>query len=112
MPVNSIGQREVLMCLSPIWTEKNETAKRVAQRIRVVLTVAKAKGFHEGENPVTAIRVAGVLPKVVKSKKHHAAMAWQDVPAFYADLCTRSAMAAQALRMTCLCGRLSTPPIS
>lgn len=66
MPVNSIGQPEVLMCLSPIWTEKNETAKRVAQRIKTVLTVAKAKGFHEGENPVTAIREAGVLPKVAK----------------------------------------------
>lgn len=44
------------MCLSPIWTVKHETAKRLAQRIMVVLDVAKAKGFRSGENPVTAVR--------------------------------------------------------
>ncbi len=69
-----------------------------------MLDVAKSKGFRSGENPVTDINGAGVLPKVAKSKKHHAAMRWQDVPTFYADLRGRSAMAAQALRMTCLCG--------
>lgn len=68
-----------------------------------MLTVAKTKGFYDGENPVTAIHDAGVLPKVAKSKKQHAAMSWQDVPAFYADVRGRSAMAAQALRMTWLC---------
>ncbi len=25
MPVDSVGQPEVMMCLSPIWTEKHET---------------------------------------------------------------------------------------
>ena len=43
MPVDSIGQPEVLMCLSPIWTKKHETARRLAQRIKVVLDVAKSK---------------------------------------------------------------------
>lgn len=104
MPVDSIGQPEVLMCLSPIWTEKHETARRLAQRLKTVLDVAKSKGFRDGENPVTAIRDAKVLPKVVVKPKHHKAMAWQDVPAFYAELKTRSAMAAKALMFTCLTG--------
>lgn len=104
MPLDSIGQPEVLMCLSPIWTDKHETARRLAQRIKVVLDVAKAKGFREGENPVTAIKDAGVLPKVTKKPKHHKAMLWRDVPAFYADLRTRNAMAAKALMFTCLTG--------
>ena len=104
MPVDGIGQPEVLMCLSPIWTEKHETARRLAQRIKVVLDVAKAKGFREGENPVTAIKEAGVLPKVKAKPKHHKAMDWRDVPAFYADLRGRSAMAAKALMFTCLTG--------
>ncbi|MFT4999471.1 MAG: integrase [Planctomycetota bacterium] len=104
MPVNSIDQPEVMMCLSPIWTEKHETARRLSQRIKIVLDVAKSKGFRSGENPVTAIKDARVLPKVKVKPKHHAAMAWQDVPAFYADLKTRSAMSAQALRFTCLAG--------
>ena len=104
MPVNTIGEPEALMCLSPIWTEKHETARRLAQRIKTVLDVAKSKGFRAGENPITAIKDGGVLPKVKAKPKHHAAMKWQDVPAFYADLRTRNAMAARALMFTCLSG--------
>jgi integrase len=104
MPVDSIDQPEVLMCLSPIWTDKHETARRLAQRIKIVLDVAKSKGFRSGENPVTAIKDAHVLPKVKAKPKHHAAMKWQDVPAFYIDLKTRDAMAANALMFTCLTG--------
>jgi len=104
MPVDSISQPEVLMCLAPIWTGKHETARRLAQRIKIVLDVAKSKGFRSGENPVTAIQDAQVLPKVKARPKHHSAMAWQDVPAFYADLKTRDAMAAKALMFTCLTG--------
>jgi integrase len=104
MPVDSIGQPEVLMCLSPIWTEKHETARRLAQRLKIVLDVAKSKGFRSGENPVSAIGDAKVLPKVKAKPKHHKAMRWQDVPAFYSELQARDAMAAQALKFTCLTG--------
>jgi integrase len=104
MPIDSIDQPEVMMCLSPIWTEKHETARRLAQRIKTVLDVARSKGFRSGENPVTAIKDAGALPKVKAKPKHHKAMRWQDVPAFYADLKARNAMAANALRFTCLTG--------
>lgn len=108
LPVSEIGQPEVLSCLSPIWTEKHETARRLAQRIKTVLDVAKSKGFREGENPVTAIKDADVLPKVKAKPKHHKAMEWQDVPAFYSELKTKSAMAAKALRFTCLTGARTT----
>ena len=104
MPIDSIGQPEVMMCLSPIWTEKHETARRLSQRIKIVLDVAKSKGFRSGENPVTAIHDARVLPKVKVTTKHHNAMRWQDVPAFYADLKSRRSMAAKALMITCLTG--------
>jgi len=104
MPLDSIDQPEVMMCLSPIWTEKHETARRLAQRIKTVLDVALSKGFRSGENPVTAIKDAGALPKVKTKVKHHKAMGWKDVPAIYADLKTRNAMSAHALRFTCLTG--------
>lgn len=104
LPVSTIGQPEVLSCLSPIWTEKPETARRLMQRLRVVLDVAKSKGFREGENPVNGIKDANVLPKIRKTVKHHKAMDWRDVPAFYGDLRGRSAMAAKALMFTCLTG--------
>jgi len=104
MPVDSIDQPEVLMCLSPIWTDKHETARRLSQRIKIVLDVAKSKGFRSGENPVTAIKDAQVLPKVKAKPKHHMAMRWQEVPEFYADLRNKSAMSAKALMFTCLTG--------
>ncbi|SEQ08685.1 tyrosine-type recombinase/integrase [Thalassovita taeanensis] len=104
MPIDSIEQPEVLMCLSPIWTDKHETARRLAQRIKIVLDVAKSKGFRSGENPVTAIKDGQILPKVKVKPKHHKAMKWQEVPAFFADLKSRDAMAAKALMFTCLTG--------
>ncbi|MEM1360413.1 MAG: integrase arm-type DNA-binding domain-containing protein [Pseudomonadota bacterium] len=102
LPVSDIGQPEVLACLSPIWTEKSETARRLAQRIGTVLDVARSKGYRAGENPVAAIKAANVLPKIPKKAKHHAAMRWQDVPTLYADLSGRTAMAAKALMFICL----------
>jgi len=104
MPVDSIGEPEVLMCLSPIWTEKHETARRLSQRIKIVLDVAKSKGFRSGENPVTAVKDANVLPKVKNKPKHHKAMAWQELPAFWKDLSALKAMSAKALMFTCLTG--------
>ncbi|WP_327794420.1 tyrosine-type recombinase/integrase [Harenicola maris] len=104
LPVDAIGQPEVLWCLDPIWTAKHETAKRLAQRIKAVLDVAKSKGFREGENPVSAIKDAGVLPKVTAKPRHHQAMDWRDVPAFYAELRRQKGMASNALMFTCLTG--------
>lgn len=102
MPVSEIGQPEVLQVLLPIWTEKHETATRLAQRMKAVLDVAKSKGFRDGENPVGTIRDARVLPQVKKKVQHHKAMHWREVPAFYTDLATKDAMAAKALMFTCL----------
>jgi len=102
IPVSDIGQPEVLKCLSPIWIEKHETAKRLSQRIKTVLDVAKSKGYRVGSNPVTDIRDAHVLPKVTKKVEHHNAMAWVDTPAFYSELQGRSAMAAKALMFSIL----------
>ncbi|MGJ8686994.1 MAG: phage integrase central domain-containing protein [Spongiibacteraceae bacterium] len=69
------------MCLSPIWTDKHETAKRLAKRIKIVLDVAKSKGFRSGENPVTAIRDAKVLPTVkAKPQRCRGAMCPPSMP--------------------------------
>ncbi|SFH37258.1 Integrase [Palleronia marisminoris] len=104
MPVDAIGQPEVLMCLSPIWTSKHETARRLAQRVKTVLDVARSRRFRNGENPVTAVKEGGVLPKVKTTVEHHYAMPWRDVPGFYAELEARSATAAKALQFTILTG--------
>ncbi len=105
MPVDSIGQPEVLMCLSPIWTEKHETARRLAQRIKTVLDVARSKGFREGENPVTAIKEA----RRSAEGQGQAEASQGDALAGCAGLLCRTArragrMAAKALMFTCLTG--------
>lgn len=102
MPVSDIDQPEILQVLSPIWTEKHETARRVAQRMKAVLDVARSRGYREGENPVTVVMDARVLPRVKVKVKHHNAMRWQDVPAFYARLSEQRGTAASALMFTCL----------
>ena len=80
MPADSIDQPEVLMCLSPIWTEKHETAKRLSLRIRTLLDVAKSNGFRSGENSVTAIREGKMLPNVKAKVQHHDAMRGERCP--------------------------------
>jgi hypothetical protein len=60
------------------------------QRIRVVLDVARSKGLPRGREPGLSDQGCRVLPKVRKKVKHHKAMDWRDVPAFYADLRERS----------------------
>ncbi|HEX2460920.1 MAG TPA: Arm DNA-binding domain-containing protein, partial [Vicinamibacterales bacterium] len=47
-PVNAIESGDVLKALSPIWTTKPETARRLKQRIRVVLDWSKASGYRSG----------------------------------------------------------------
>ncbi|WP_394852167.1 tyrosine-type recombinase/integrase [Lutimaribacter pacificus] len=47
---------------------------------------------------------ARVLPRVKAKVKHHNAMRWQNVPAFYAQPSQQSGTAAKALMFTCLTG--------
>jgi integrase len=80
-PVNAIGTPEVIAVLTPIWLTKPETARRVRQRIKVVLEWARAAGYRSGDNPVDLIGDA--LPKISKSRvEHHAALPFDEVAPF------------------------------
>lgn len=83
-PVSAIGPSEVLAALGKIWTTKPETARRLKQRIRVVLDWAKASGHRDGDNPVDGI--TRVLPKVRQAAVHHPALPYSQLPAFVRDL--------------------------
>jgi hypothetical protein len=77
--VDQIDTPEILKALSPIWLTKQETARRVRQRIGTVLDWAKAAGFRSG-NPVGEISKA--LPRQSEPRGHHPAMPYVEVPAF------------------------------
>jgi integrase len=94
-PVDTIDSGDVLKALSPIWTTKPETARRLRQRIRVVLDWAKASGFRSGDNPVDG--VTKVLPKVRERAIHLAAIPYKDVPAFLTVL--RASDAGEATKL-------------
>lgn len=100
-PVDTIQSGDVLEVLTPIWFRIPETARRVRQRMRHVMIWAKGKNLYLGENPVDAAK--GSLPRHPSElKKHHAALAHAEVPAFMAALGDRKGVAALALRFTIL----------
>lgn len=82
--ISEIGTPEVLAVLSPIWTTKPETARRVRQRLRLVLDWARAAGYRSGDNPVDLIGDA--LPRHDKRAQHHAALPYKLVPDFITKL--------------------------
>lgn len=86
--VSEVTSADVMAALSPIWTAKPETARRVRQRIGTVLKWAIAKGWRK-DNPADAIGLA--LPKVDKTKEHRKAMPYSEVSA-----CLRAVQASGA----------------
>lgn len=98
--IESIGPAEILSILTPIWTEKHETAKRLKQRISAVFDWAKSAGHYPHENPVHGIQRA--LPNVKRPPQHMPAMAWSDVPTFMNELARRDGMSARCLEFVIL----------
>jgi integrase len=105
LPVASIDTALVLKVLSPIWTEKTETASRLRGRIESVLGWATTSGHRTGDNPA---RWRGHLenllaaPEKVRKVEHHPALPWTVVGAFMADLRAREGIAARALEFAIL----------
>ena len=83
-PVGEVSAPDLLNVLSPIWTTKPETARRVRQRIGVVLDWARAAGFRHGDNPMTIVDEA--LPKQKRKERHHAALPYERVREFISEL--------------------------
>ncbi len=76
-PINQIDRRGVLQVLTPIWTTKSETARRVRQRMRTVFRWAMAHGFIESNPAGEAID--GALPRMPKVKAHLRSLPYQEV---------------------------------
>jgi len=82
--VDQIDTPDILRVLSPIWLTKPETARRVRQRLSVVMDWAKAKGYRTGDNPVAGVSKG--LPKQQDKDEHHDALPFDHVPAFIEQL--------------------------
>ncbi len=104
-PVVAVSTEDVLACLKPLWTTKPETASRVRGRIEAILDAATSRGWRQGLNPA---RWRGHLDNLlparakVRAVQHHAALPWQDMATFMAQLRQREGMGAMALQMAIL----------
>jgi integrase len=103
--VQEIETEHVLEVLQSIWTTKSETAKRVQGRIERVLDFAGAIGWRTGDNPARwRGHLAAIMPSPTKIKtvRHHPAMPYSEVPAFFAEMEEIPGTASLALRFLIL----------
>ena len=108
MPVADIELSHILQVLEPHWAAKSESMSRLCGRLREILDWAAVRG-HRDPNAPNPAQWKGRLDKVlpapgkIRQVKHHAALAYADVPSFMERLRAREAMAARCLEFTILC---------
>jgi len=105
LPIAEVDTALVLKVVEPIWTTKNVTARLVRAQIETVIDFATARSWRTGENPARwKGHLANLLPKrsAAVTREHHAALPYDDMPAFWAALREQPGLAAQALRLTIL----------
>jgi integrase len=105
-PVDEVDTDAILSVLQPIWQSKAETASRLRGRIETVIDAARAKG-HIPRNEANPARWRGhldkLLPKRAKlTRGHHAALSYNRISTFIAELRMREAIAALALEFCIL----------
>jgi integrase len=105
-PVARITTQDVLAVLKPLWSRVNETASRLRGRIERVIDHARAHGHIPADSPNPA-RWRGHLELLLgargkPARGHHAAMAYDDAPAFLQWLRGRQGVSARALEFTIL----------
>ncbi len=90
--VSEVTTADVLGVLQPIWLQKPETARRVRQRIGMVMKWAVANGWRQ-DNPAEAI--AQALPKHDRTPVHRKSLPYSEVAG-----CIAAVQASRAGRVT------------
>ena len=105
VPVADVGTADVLRALEPIWRTKTTTASALRARIEAVLSYATVQGWRQGPNPAIWRGNLALLlpaPRKLRTVEHHAALRWQDIPAFMRELRARDTISARCLEFTIL----------
>ena len=84
VPIEDVDADQIIRVLEPIWYEKDETAKRVLQRMEAVFKSAIRLGKREKASP--CIGVAEELGTRHREVRHHPAMPYESLPDFIARL--------------------------
>lgn len=104
-PVQAVDLPLVLRVLEPIWQTKTETASRLRGRIESILDWATVRDYRQGDNPARwRGHLDALLPARTKVAKveHHAALPYDQMGVFMADLRSREGLSARALEFCIL----------
>ena len=89
LPVDRVGREDVLAVLTPIWTTKPETGRKVRRNIRATLKWSQAHGFVQFNAAGEAID--GALPPMPAVKAHFRALPYSEIPEALDTIQTSSA---------------------
>jgi integrase len=78
--LGDVTTSDVLAILSPLWMTINRTARETRSRIERVFDAAESKGLRSGKNPAMWKTLKPLLPKARRSKRHHRAAPYKDIP--------------------------------
>ena len=106
VPVTDLDQRDIRDCLAPIWHTKADTARKAMNRLSIVIKHAAALGLDVDLQATE--KAKALLGKSRHVAKNIPAMAWADVPEFYASL-EEATLTHLALRLLILTGVRSSP---
>ena len=103
-PVDEVDTEAVLALIKPLWLERPKNAERLRGRIEAVLDAARAGGHRNGENPARwRGHLEHLLPRPPKlARGHHAAMNYDELPAFMKRLRGVDTVSARALEFAVL----------
>jgi integrase len=100
--VDQVTHDMVFDAISKIWLIKNDTARRVRQRIMKVIGWAVAKGYRAQPIPLEAIN--GGLPKYEPKVQHHAALPYEAIQGVMANIRNEVSIPRLALELAILTG--------
>lgn len=87
MPVSEVDTDAVMSVLEPIWRELPESARRVRNRIELVLDFAKTRGHRTGDNPARwRGHLQNILSRTTPETTHLESMPYSRLPGFMEKL--------------------------
>lgn len=101
--IGSITKVDIAKVLEPIWSEKNETAKRLRGRIETIFDYAKAMEYFEGDNPAEwKGNLEPILGNLKQISRPHPSLPYEQVAEFIQHLRQKKGISPKALEFAIL----------
>ena len=104
IPIAEIDVTHVRDALMPIWMEKIESANRTRHHLAAIFASAKVEGLVRDNPAAWADNLVHIMPKRRKKVRHHASLAYEDIPRFYAWLESETTITARCVQWAILTG--------